>query len=93
MPGYLINTPSSFEPILHDQPDTFEQFYGKIFYGLRYNPSTGKLTYERLEEGDTITYPDTQENRYYDNYASWFTSNKKITFSFANSGNFIMEVL
>jgi len=93
MPGYLINNSSSFEPVLHNEPDTFEQLYGKIFYGLRYNPSSGKLTFERLEEGDTITYPFEQENRYYNNYATWFTSNRSINFEFDNNDKFVMEVV
>ena len=37
------------------EPDTVSDLYGRVFYGLRYDPATGAAYFEKIEE-DEINY-------------------------------------
>ena len=39
------------------QPETVTDLYGRVFYGINYDPETGMLEVESLESGEVISLP------------------------------------
>lgn len=93
MPGYSI-VPNANEPILVVDPETLEEIYNKVFYGLRYNPEDGKVTVEVIREDEAISLPETDTYHSYE-YAHWFASPKSINFTWKESKktHLFMEVV
>ena len=78
------------------EPDTVAELYGRVFYGLNYDPETGMLEVESIESGEVISLPvlgDGSTHNYTD-YATWLASTKYLGFSWETtlSSNLIMEV-
>lgn len=80
------------DPIIVE-PDTLTELYGRVFYGLRYNPSTGAAYFEKIEEDEIIELPQAN-NISVDEYQTWLSSKKYLSFTWetATSSNLIMEV-
>lgn len=60
------------DPIIVE-PDTLTELYGRVFYGLRYNPSTGAAYFEKIEEDEIIELPQAN-NISVDEYQTWLSS-------------------
>jgi len=80
------------DPIIVE-PDTLAEVYGRVFYGLRYNPATGVAYFEKIENDEIISIP-TPNNISVDDYQTWLSSKKYLDFTWetATSSNLIMEV-
>lgn len=92
MSGYAVGVNS--RTLLINQPETLEEIYGYIFYGLKYNSSNGRLTFEKIEEDEPIVLPvDGQINE--SAYTHWFSSVKNISLVSRNenSSHLYMEVI
>lgn len=78
------------------EPETATDLYGRVFYGLNYDPTTGLLEVESIESGDIISLPVLEPGATWqnDDYATWLSSTKYLSFSWetALSSNLIMEV-
>jgi len=89
--------PTPITPLLDDpiivEPQSLNELYGRIFYGLRYNPSTGAAYFEKIEEDEIIELPQAN-NISVDEYQMWLSSKKYLSFTWetATSSNLIMEV-
>lgn len=75
------------------EPDTVSDLYGRVFYGLRYDPATGAAYFEKIEEDEIIELPQAN-NISVDEYQTWLSSKKYLSFTWetATSSNLIMEV-
>ena len=78
------------------EPETVTDLYGRVFYGLNYDPETGMVEFEQIESGEVISLPvlgDGSTHNYAD-YATWLASTKYLGFSWEStlSSNLIMEV-
>jgi hypothetical protein len=80
------------DPIIVE-PETLSEIYGRVFYGLRYDPATGVAYFEVIERDEIITLPSTDDISV-DDYQSWLSSKKYLDFTWetATSSNLIMEV-
>lgn len=78
MPGYA-SQPNINKPVLAASPDTVEEFYDNIFYGLKYNPLDGSAYFERIDSGEVIRLPENGITNS-DDYVHYFTSPKKLNF-------------
>jgi hypothetical protein len=80
------------DPIIVE-PETLSEIYGRVFYGLRYDPSTGVAYFEVIERDEIITLPSADDISV-DDYQSWLSSKKYLDFTWetATSSNLIMEV-
>lgn len=78
------------------QPETVTDLYGRVFYGLKYNPATGLASFEQIEVGEVISLPVLGDGVAYntDDYVVWMSSSKYLGFSWETtlSSNLIMEV-
>jgi|GEM_PF-4371231 len=78
-------------------PDTLSKVYGRVFYGLKYDPATGVAYFEVIENDEIITIPDPAADPIsygLDDYQIWLSSKKYLDFTWetATSSNLIMEV-
>lgn len=77
-------------------PDTIQDLYGRIFYGLTYDPATGLANFEQIESGEAIKLPvlEPGSNHETTDYVTWLSSTKYLGFAWesALSSNLIMEV-
>ncbi|NBR35777.1 MAG: hypothetical protein EBT80_00040 [Chitinophagales bacterium] len=75
------------------EPETLSEVYGRVFYGLRYNPATGVAYFEKIENDEIISLPDPNSISV-DDYQTWLSSKKYLDFTWetATSSNLIMEV-
>ena len=75
------------------QPETLDDLYGRVFYGLKHDPATGKAFFEQIESGEVIKIPSLEQGSTHEttDYATWLSSVKYLNFSFLSS-NLIMEV-
>lgn len=78
MPGYA-SQPNPNKSVLISTPDTVEEFYDNIFYGLKYNPADGSAYFERIDSDEVIVLPQTGVTNS-DDYVHYFTSPKKLNF-------------
>lgn len=78
------------------QPETVDELYGRVFYGLKYDPATGLASFEQIEVGEIISLPVLGDGVAYstDDYVAWMSSSKYLDFSWEStlSSNLIMEV-
>lgn len=78
------------------QPETITDLYGRVFYGLKYDPATGLASFEQIEFGEIISLPVLGDGAAYttDDYVTWMSSSKYLDFSWEStlSSNLIMEV-
>ncbi len=78
------------------QPETVTDLYGRVFYGLKYDPATGLASFEQIEVGEIISLPVLGDGVDYnaDDYVTWMSSSKYLDFYWesALSSNLIMEV-
>ena len=78
------------------QPETVTDLYGRVFYGLKYDPATGLSSFEQIEVGEVISLPVLGDGSSYntDDYVTWMSSSKYLDFSWEStlSSNLIMEV-
>lgn len=81
MPGYA-SQPNVNKPVLVATPDTVEEFYDNIFYGLKYDPTDGSAYFERIDTGEVIVLPQ-QGITNSDDYVHYFTSPKKLNFTWS----------
>lgn len=81
MPGYA-SQPNINKSVLISTPDTVEEFYDNIFYGLKYDPSTGSAYFERIDSEEVISIPETGITDSND-YVHYFTSPKKLNFTWS----------
>lgn len=82
-----------FEDPIIVEPGSLTELYGRVFYGLRYNPATGVAYIEQIENDEIISLPD-QNSISTDDYQAWLSSKKYLDFTWetATSSNLIMEV-
>ena len=78
MPGYA-SQPNPNKSVLVSTPDTIDEFYDNIFYGLKYDPVDGSAYFERIESDEVISIPETGVTDSND-YVHYFTSPKKLNF-------------
>lgn len=78
MPGYA-SQPNPNKSVLISTPDTVEEFYDNIFYGLKYNAADGSAYFERIDGDEVISIPETGIVDSND-YVHYFTSPKKLNF-------------
>jgi len=93
MPGYAISPDQS--SIFIVEPETLDELYGKVFYGIKYDPSEGQVSVEIIREGEIIRLPETNDFKTYE-YAHWFSSSKSINFVWEDtfrSTHLLMEVV
>lgn len=81
MPGYA-SQPNVNKPVLVATPDTVEEFYDNIFYGLKYDPTDGSAYFERIDTGEVIVLPEEGVINS-DDYVHYFTSPKKLNFTWS----------
>ena len=81
MPGYA-SQPNVNKPVLVATPDTVEEFYDNIFYGLKYDPTDGSAYFERIDTGEVIVLPE-EGVKNSDDYVHYFTSPKKLNFTWS----------
>jgi hypothetical protein len=78
------------------EPDTVAELYGRVFYGLKYDPLTGLATVEQIESGEIIKLPTLSPGITHENsdYVTWLSSTKYLDFTWEStlSSNLIMEV-
>lgn len=78
------------------QPETVTDLYGRVFYGIKYDPSTGLAEIEQIESDEVISIPTLSPGITYEtsDYATWLSSTKYLDFSWEStlSSNLIMEV-
>ncbi len=83
------------EPIIFN-PETVSDLVDRVFYGLKYEPSTGLAHFEQIESGEVIQLPVLKAGLTYEttDYAAWLASTKYLQFYFqtSSSSNLIMEV-
>jgi hypothetical protein len=82
MPGYA-SQPNPTKPVLVSTPDTVEEFYDNIFYGLKFDPINGSAYFERIDSGEVIKLPETGVTNS-DDYVHYFTSPKKLNFTWSS---------
>lgn len=94
MSGYAIE-PNLNKSILVSEPDTIDELYGRVLYGIKFDPDTGKTILEIVGEDDPIILPQTGSTNDSD-YAHWFASSKLINLVWreetTNKGHLFMEV-
>lgn len=80
------------DPIIVE-PTILTELYGRIFYGMRYDPATGVAYIEVIENDEIISLPDPL-NKSVDEYQMWLSSKKYLDFTWetATSSNLVMEV-
>lgn len=93
MPGYAV-PPVQNKPILIVEPDTIEDLYDNVFYGMMYDPSEGRVTLEILREEEDISIPASSTYLFYE-YAHWFSSSKSINFTWkeSNKTHLFLEII
>ena len=78
------------------QPETVTDLYGRVFYGLNYDPETGMVEFEQIETGEIISIPVLGDGSAHNpsDYVTWLASTKYLSFSWETtlSSNLIMEV-
>lgn len=78
------------------QPETVSDLYGRVFYGLKYDPETGMTEIEQIESDEIISLPVLGDGSAHnpDDYVTWMSSSKYLDFSWEStlSSNLIMEV-
>lgn len=78
------------------QPETVTDLYGRVFYGLKYYPSTGLAEIEQIESDEIIRIPTLSPGITHEtsDYATWLSSTKYLDFAWEStlSSNLIMEV-
>lgn len=93
MPGYAIE-PNVNKPTLIISPDTIDELYGNVFYGIVYDPESGKVNVEVIQEGEPIRIPESS-TYVTEEYAHWFASSKQINLTWDQSKgtHLLMEVI
>lgn len=93
MPGYAIE-PNTAAPILLFEPDTIDELYGRVLYGIKFDPETGKATLEVVGDDDPISLPQ-QDLSNNDDYVHWFASTKAINLTWRQTrpSHLYMEVV
>jgi hypothetical protein len=93
MPGYAIE-PQKSDSLLVVEPETFEELYGKVFYGMTFDPESGSATVEVIREGEIVSLPE-QTNWIPEEYIHWFASPKSINFTWEGTKgtHLLMEVV
>lgn len=93
MPGYAVE-PKDSSSLLVVEPETFEELYGKVFYGMKYNPETATVSVEVIREGEVVSLPE-QTSWIPEEYIHWFASPKSINFVWeeARGTHLLMEVV
>jgi hypothetical protein len=93
MSGYS-KQPYSSNQVLIFEPDTVDELYDRVFYGMTYDPSTGKISVEIIKDGETIEIPNST-NFSEGSYAHWFSSSKQINFNWKESekSHLLIEVI
>ena len=78
------------------EPDTVAELYGRVFYGLNYDPETGMAEIKQIESGEVISLPVLGDGSNHNpaDYVTWLASTKYLGFSWETtlSSNLIMEV-
>jgi len=78
------------------QPETVADLYGRVFYGLNYDPETGMAEVEQIETGEIISIPTLGDGSDHNpaDYVTWLSSAKYLDFYWETtlSSNLIMEV-
>ena len=78
------------------QPETVSDLYGRVFYGLNYDPETGMAEVEQIETGEIISLPVLGDGSIQSptDYVTWFSSSKYLDFYWETTlaSNLIMEV-
>jgi len=82
--------------IITFEPDTVSDLYGRVFYGLNYDPETGMAEIEEIETGEIISIPVLGDGVAHNpaDYVTWLSSSKYLDFYWETtlSSNLIMEV-
>ena len=78
------------------QQETVSDLYGRVFYGINYDPATGLAEIEQIESDEVIAIPTLSPGITHEtsDYATWLSSTKYLDFSWEStlSSNLIMEV-
>ena len=93
MPGYTKDVSSSNQ-ILIFEPDTLDELYDRVFYGLTFDPLLGKVSIEVIKEDEAIELPTTTSFSIGE-YAHWFASSKQINFTWkeGEETHLLLEVI
>lgn len=93
MPGYTTNVSSSNQ-ILIFEPDTLDELYDRVFYGMTFDPESGKISIEVIKEDEPIELPTTTDFAIGE-YAHWFASSKQINFTWkeGEKTHLLLEVI
>jgi hypothetical protein len=71
---------------------SLEDLVDYVFYGVRQDKNTSKVTIDKISGDEPIRLPDQYVARSND-YKNWLWSNNTLRFSFTNDGRILMEVL
>jgi hypothetical protein len=91
MPGFLKTKDISSNFILSNGTEV----YSEKFYGFEYDPATGGLTINEVDDkSEVIRLPATSEPTYFDKYLAWIWSGTELTFSWdtTNYTRLLVEV-
>ena len=93
MSGYAIPSKENKASFIFE-PDTIDQLYDSVFYGMTFDPKEGKVTIEVIKEDEPIVIPDSLNFQDGD-YAHWFSSSKEINFTWKETKktHLFMEVV
>jgi len=73
--------------------DFFTELAPKSFYGFRFNPDTGNLDVEIINDGVTpVVLPDDNVIDKYD-YKQWFWTQGTLRFQWGNSGHLQVKLV
>jgi len=92
MPGYA-SQPNQSKAVITNEPDVIEEFYDNIFYGVRYEPDTGRAYIEKIASDEIIRLPQEGTTRV-DDYIHYFTSPKRLEFAWdeTDTSRLLLEV-
>lgn len=92
MPGYA-SQPDPSRPVISDEPEVIENFYDNVFYGVRFEPETGRAFIEKISSGEVIRLPEDGITRT-DDYVHYFTSPKRLEFAWSetDASRLLLEV-
>ena len=93
MPGYAID-PNTSGPILLFEPDTIDELYDRVLYGIKFDADTGKTTLEVVGEDEPISLPQ-QGLSNDEDYVHWFASRKAINLTWreTKASHLYLEVI
>lgn len=82
-----------YPKVVDSNSSDIEEFVDKVFYGVRQDSATGRVTIDKIAGDAPIRLPDETSTRPND-YRNWMWTNNTYRFRWdTNTGRLLMEVL